>query len=235
VRELRLCSALILLLLVLLPSSGQAAEDVEEFIDDIGEALYAFAWPTATYKGIRLDDISSNPNGGADLTLVVYGLSGFDGSSLWTQVIITVRNWEITDLRWGRHNAIISPPGETVKAFGQMLEELNRESQRTARVTQTWILSDSCADGGGAHFRLFEMAGDRASLIWPNLNDTYWLPRGESRSVQVQVNRGAKLCYGAASEDGQRYWGVGISGDKGCQDCCRIADGSSFTYTLNCG
>jgi hypothetical protein len=227
-------SVLILLLLVTLPTPGQAAEDIEGFINEIGEALYAFAWPTATYKGIRLDDISRNPNGGTDLTLVVYGLSGLDQSDLWTQAILTIQNWEITNLRWGRHNAILFPPGTTVKVLGEMLEELNREAQRTSQITQAWILSDNCADGVGVRFRLFEMTGDKASLIWPNLNNFYLLPRGESRSIQVQVHRGAKLCYGAESEDGQRYWGVGVGGDQGCQDCCRIADGSSVTFTLNC-
>ena len=223
-------------------ASQQSEGEIKTFLDGIGEALYAFAWPTATYKGIQLQDIDSNPSGGLDVTLLVHGISAFSGDSLWTEVIITLQNWDITNLRWGRNNALLSPPGATVTALGEVLEELNRETNRppsaeSSAVVQSWTLTDGCADGTGVQFRIFELAGEEIRLTWPNQEQIYLINQGESLTVQVQTRRGAKLCYGGAPyiADSQLYWGIGIGATKRCEDCCRSADSSAVAFTLTCG
>ena len=233
---------LLLALFIVAPLSSQQREgEVEAFLGGIARTLYGFAWPTATYKGFRLDDTRPNPNGGLDIVFVIHGLSAFSGDSLWTEVVLTVKNWDITDLRWGRNNAILAQPGETVAAIGQMLEELNREADRPAVkpaiLAQSWTLVDGCNDGAGVHFRIFDMTGGKTNLVWPNLEERYVLPRGETRMVQLHVAPGSKLCYGAASDrpGSGTYWGVGVNGAESCESCCYSADVPAISFTLTCG
>lgn len=97
-----------------------------QFVNAIGSTVYALAWPSATYRSVSLEGLDRRRNG-ADIKIRLDGISAFDDSSLWVDVVISVRDGEISDIRWGSHNAFWVPPGETVKALGVVLAELNRE------------------------------------------------------------------------------------------------------------
>lgn len=113
-------------------AKNSADKDVswyKNFINNIGEALYFSAWPTATYKEVTLEGISRAYDG-VNIKVKLHGKSAFDESSLWTEVIVEVRDGEIKDIKWGKNNAILAQPGETITGFGELLVELNKEYSR---------------------------------------------------------------------------------------------------------
>jgi hypothetical protein len=50
------------------------------------------------------------------------------GGPLWTQVIITLQNGEITDLRWRRNKAITAPSAERIARGQELLRRSARHS-----------------------------------------------------------------------------------------------------------
>lgn len=138
---------LVLILLVLFSSSFSTTQawaqrnrddDVswyKEFVDAIGGTLYFVAWPTATYERVSFEGLSRT-YGGVDIKIKLHGRSAFDDSSLWTEVVVEVRGGEVTDIKWGRNNAIIAQPGETMGAIVELLAELNKEYDRTNGTTR---------------------------------------------------------------------------------------------------
>lgn len=120
-------------LLVLVCACGAAwaqsdsdESDWRKFVDSVGKAVYFDAWPTATYQSVSFGNLTNIP-GGVDVSFVVHGISAFDGGPLWTEVVLEMRNGKITDIRWGRNNAVLAAPGSTMKALGAALDELNKE------------------------------------------------------------------------------------------------------------
>ncbi len=97
-----------------------------DFVDSIAEFVFALAWPTATYESVGFGESRLIP-GGAEIAFRLHGTSAWGGGPLWVDVVLEVRNGEVTDLRWGQHNAILAAPGETVKALGQALAQLSEE------------------------------------------------------------------------------------------------------------
>lgn len=108
----------------------------KEFVNSVGEILYAAAWPTATYESVSFEGVE-NIQGNIYLKIKLYGRSAFDDSSLWTEVIVKIQNGEIKDVYWGKHNAIIAKPGETVAAFGQLISDLNKKYEKSTRTGST--------------------------------------------------------------------------------------------------
>ena len=84
--------------------------------------------------------------------------------------------------------------------------------------TFTWTVTDGCLDGG-LYVRFFD---ETNNLLWPNKSQVYVINNGRSSVFRLSVKRGAKICYGADSIDGNFYWGVSAEGDKACPDCCNI-------------
>lgn len=113
-------------------AQSTASEDrqTRSFVDSVGSSLYFLAWPTATYRGVTYDGATKRPNG-VDLQITLYGRSAFDDSSLWVELVLQVRNGSVSGIRWGRHNAILARPGETMIALGETLDQLSREYQRS--------------------------------------------------------------------------------------------------------
>jgi len=123
--------------------------EYRSFIDAIGETLYAWAWPTAQYERVGFGGVTPTANG-AEIAIRLHGKSSFSDTHLWTDVIVEVRNGEVVDLRWGRNNAILAQPGETMKALGQALAELTAEYQRELEGSGG---SSSSASGQAFHFK----------------------------------------------------------------------------------
>ncbi len=103
--------------------------DWRKFVDSIGKILYFDAWPTATYQSVSFGNVAVVP-GGVDVSFVLHGISAFDNGPLWTEVVLEMRNGKITNIRWGRNNAVLAAPGSTMKALGQALDELNKQYQQ---------------------------------------------------------------------------------------------------------
>jgi hypothetical protein len=114
------------------PASPQRSSDenrIQRFVNDVGQLLFFFAWPTATYDGLSFDGIARR-NNGVDAQLTLYGSSTF-GGRLWTRLILEIRNGQISNMRWGENNAIIAQPGATMRHVAQAIADLNQRYQST--------------------------------------------------------------------------------------------------------
>ena len=110
----------------------------------LGKTLYFFAWPTATYAAADFVGVAFAPGGGVNVTFRLYGTSAFDDSSLWTDVVVLIRNLEVADMRFGRNNAVLAAPGATMKAMGQALADLNRELAKSPSGAQAFVFTNRC-------------------------------------------------------------------------------------------
>jgi uncharacterized membrane protein len=116
----------VILVCPVLSFADHAERQQHNFVNSIGEFVFALAWPTATYERARFGDIESI-EGGIEVSFRLHGKSAFGGGPLWVDVVLEIKGGQVTDLRWGRHNGILAAPGETIKVLGEALEELNRE------------------------------------------------------------------------------------------------------------
>lgn len=121
-----ICMFLLIASPAILRGDDDSRESYKSFADAVGESLYFLAWPTAEYQRVSFGGVSFTSNG-ADVSFRLHGKSGFDGGHLWVDVVVEIRNGEITNLRWGDNNAILAQPGSTMKAMGEILAELNEE------------------------------------------------------------------------------------------------------------
>lgn len=104
---------------------------LSRFVNGIAALTYRYAWPTAKYSSFECCQAERADGGGRNVLFRLHGQSAFDGGDLWTDVIIALgRDWSIQGMRFGKNNALIAQPGETMGAIGQVLLELNAEAQR---------------------------------------------------------------------------------------------------------
>lgn len=97
----------------------------------------------------------------------------------------------------------------------------------------TWSLSDGCSDGRGLHVRLFDKTNN---LLWPNQSQVYVAQTGGSVDVTISCRTGARICYGAETNPSSTsYWGVGIDGTRGCDNCCVTCSATTVSRSLVCG
>lgn len=117
--RLRKATALLVLGLSLsagLASAQPAGDEAwyRRFANNIGSAAFFFAWPTATYDHMEFGRIDPKSEG-ADVAVVLYG-SGFPEGKIWTEVVLEIRNSDLSDLHFGRYSAL-NPPGSV---FGNL-------------------------------------------------------------------------------------------------------------------
>jgi hypothetical protein len=99
-------------------------------------------------------------------------------------------------------------------------------------VTLTWTLADRCADGLGVQARFFDLDND---LVWPDASHVYVIDSGGSATYRLTCVPGAKICYGATTDpDNGRYWGVGISREYACSNCCYTCEAQNVGFNLVC-
>ena len=80
-----------------------------------------------------------------------------------------------------------------------------------------WKLTDGCRDGHGIDMRFFEydVGWNRIASWRPQT-----IPSGESETFRLDCEGPANwVCYGGQRPSGH-YWGRGLDGKKGCEDCC---------------
>lgn len=113
-----------------LPAAQEGEGFYRGFVDAVGETIFALAWPTAEYERVAFGSVTFGADG-AQVSFRLHGKSAWDDGPLWVEVMIDVRDGRITDLRWGRHNALLAEPGETIGLLSQALEELTAELARS--------------------------------------------------------------------------------------------------------
>ena len=93
-----------------------------------------------------------------------------------------------------------------------------------------WTVSDECSDGLGIQVRFFDTTGN---LVWPADDLVYRADPGDSVSQLLDCEKDHQICYGAETYPGSgTYWGVGINGTSGCDDCCTECSGN-LTRSVN--
>jgi hypothetical protein len=72
------------------------------------------------------------------------------------------------------------------------------------------------------------------SHVWPSDNQMYVLNTRSPVPFRLNCEAGERVCYRAAYKYGQNYWGVGLEGDRGCQNCCLTCAGDKeVVYNFN--
>lgn len=104
----------------------------------------------------------------------------------------------------------------------------------TSQTTLIWALSDECNDGAGISASFIEtINGTRTGDAWPGGNQFYVFNDNQQFNLQCEV--GATVCYGAEpSNRNGFYWGVGLSGNEACTDCCRQCGSGRQAISLTC-
>jgi hypothetical protein len=233
--------AWVVAVLIVIATSPLQADDTsvwDKLVQGIGKSTYFAAFPTATYKGAKFRTTTRTEDG-TEVVFEVYGLSAFDHSDLWTEVIVTVKDFEISNVRWGRNNALLAQPGETLKNLGDLLVEINKQIQANQRpnpatVRLTWVVQNQCPYAPGFQVKIFD---ETNNLTWPTATgDIFPLAAGVTSEINVDTYKGAKVCIGAKPNvaSSESHWGVGIDNQYGCDQCCFIADNSRVTWPLTC-
>ena len=94
----------------------------------------------------------------------------------------------------------------------------------------TFQMTDACNDGYITRLRFFSPANN---WVWPSNSDYYVLSGTKSYKLNCTLND--KICFGAENGDSSgRYWGVGLDGEKGCEDCCYQCNGITAKRSLGC-
>lgn len=96
-----------------------------------------------------------------------------------------------------------------------------------------WILEDGCSDGLGLQARLFDISFDR---VYPSNSEVYFTDPGDAIDVTIQCPRNAQVCYGASTDpETDFFWGIGLDGLEGCDDCCEVCTDQEVEFLLTCG
>ena len=83
-------------------------------------------------------------------------------------------------------------------------------------LVQNWRVTDGCDDGKDVQWRLW--ANDR-DWVWPEPGNVFVTPGLDQTGVQsIECVEGERICFGG--ESGELEWGVGLTRDGACEDCC---------------
>jgi hypothetical protein len=99
--------------------------------------------------------------------------------------------------------------------------------------TLRWQLEDGCSDGLGVWARFFD---ETQSSVWPNAGEVYQVSAGGAIDRTLSCTTGHKVCYGAQPADDSTlfFWGVGVSNDKGCDNCCFACTTATISRRVTC-
>jgi hypothetical protein len=104
----------------------------------------------------------------------------------------------------------------------------------TTNSTMNWPIANSCRYT--AYLKLFDRADN---FVWPAPPQEIVLDQiGQTQTLSISCKTGANICYGASvsqASDSPLYWGVGITGNQGCPNCCyACANGTVPPVNLTC-
>lgn len=64
------------------------------------------------------------------------------------------------------------------------------------------------------------------NAAWPGGGEIYVLDDSEVHTYPLNCQSGETICYGAwVDGDSSTYWGAGLDGELGCDDCCYSCSG----------
>ncbi|MEM8962756.1 MAG: hypothetical protein AAGD38_14820 [Acidobacteriota bacterium] len=99
--------------------------------------------------------------------------------------------------------------------------------------TMDWALFDQCDDGLGLQAALFDTTTGR---VYPSSSSVYVSSPGGVIDVRIECRLGAQVCYGAETDPPSSvFWGVGLDGNAGCNDCCDVCNDNIVEFDLLCG
>lgn len=96
-----------------------------------------------------------------------------------------------------------------------------------------WEVQNNCARD--LDFRLFELnLRDEVTGSWQTVS----IAAGARRRIPIRPTPGGKVCYGAATRQGNLEWGLGLDGSGTCERCCSetlaATAGTMRTASLTC-
>ena len=97
--------------------------------------------------------------------------------------------------------------------------------------SMTWEIIDLCNDGLNIWFKFFDR--DSGSF-WPPNNSWSTISYGKPAIQNLACTNGTWVCYGAQPSNADGYWGVGLQGDEGCENCCSKCEPSTTSRELTC-
>lgn len=121
---------------------------------------------------------------------------------------------------------------KTMTAPATDCTESSGSSSPQQNSTITFRLTDNCNDGQQIRFRFFDYDN---SWVWPSHTSYYIMENyGTSYEQTLSCFQGYAVCYGATSEDEDKYWGVALTGTGSCLTCCFTCDGQTNSISLTC-
>jgi len=97
--------------------------------------------------------------------------------------------------------------------------------------SMTWEIIDLCDDGFNIWFKFFTQ---ESGWVWPEKNSWSTDSYGKRVTQEIACTNGTWICYGAEPSNADGYWGVGLQGDEGCEDCCSLCEPSTIPLKLTC-
>src|ERR1700722_5036310 len=113
--------------------SAQSGDEAwyKRFINSIGKMMFFYAWPTDTYDYMEFGNIDWKKSG-ADVSVVLHGTSWLEGKT-WTEVVVEIRNGQVTNMRFGRYGGALWAPGTVMdKAIQALNDEYKRQQALAA-------------------------------------------------------------------------------------------------------
>ncbi len=121
-------------------NSTSLAEDIQSFIHSAGKIVFLAAWPTATYRGLSLGQLTPVEHGlDVAVRLNGSGFNSYGGSDLWLDLVFSFRNNQYQGFHLGQNNGFIPPflVSELVAAIGTQLFDDYAASHPEARNNET--------------------------------------------------------------------------------------------------
>lgn len=89
--------------------------------------------------------------------------------------------------------------------------------------TMSWDIKNTCS--GQVDLQLFDETGGG---VWPARDRVYRLDAGERWLQRIECNTNSRICFGAALRSNYNsYWGVSLSNDQTCTNCCKVCNGGN--------
>lgn len=88
-----------------------------------------------------------------------------------------------------------------------------------------------------AHDLLLNVRTRARTHAWPAASTSWPIAAGQSHSVAIACQQGDSICFGAGraepgDADKGAYWGRGVDGRYGCENCCYICGGGDVAVNL---
>lgn len=98
----------------------------------------------------------------------------------------------------------------------------------------SWSFEDACEDGSAMNVNFHERRqGQPTGFAWPGSNRVYEFSGTQEFDLACEPD--TTICFGAEPDSRNGfYWGISLSGDRGCEDCCRSCGASGRSIALRC-